>query len=174
MIHVNHNNSASKNYLNSPIFAILHDPQRWGRATWQQRGKDLNIAEPASHPPAEPREHSLRDASVHIRAPLSSISQENENNKKLYSALATRENLCADASRAAQKSYNYPPHKTQLLVNGGDIRLISTLGILRCFVFRSGAKSPCKTKRNETKSLQKTKCFLRRKHITLLASLPRP
>lgn len=55
--------------------------------TWQLGGKDLNIA--------EPREHARRDASVHMRAPLSSTSQENENNKKLYSALATQGNLFA-------------------------------------------------------------------------------
>jgi len=61
--------------------------------TWQLGEKDLNIAEPALLPSMVPRELSLRDASVHIRAPLSSISQENENNKKLYSVLATQENL---------------------------------------------------------------------------------
>lgn len=100
-------------------FSMTHGGEGGPRmATWQQWGKDLNIAEPASHPPTEPREHSLRDASVHIRAPLSSISQENGNNKKLYSALATQENLCADVTeRLRRKSYNYPSHKTQLLVN---------------------------------------------------------
>lgn len=67
----------------------LHE---WAPGNSEQR---LNIAESALHPPMEPRERSLRDASVHIRAPLSSISQENENNKTLYSALPTQEILPA-------------------------------------------------------------------------------
>lgn len=79
--------------------------------TWQLGGKDLNRA--------EPREHALRDASVHMRAPLSSISQENENNKKLYSALATQGSLFALMGTEAlrRKSYKYPSSKTQLIVN---------------------------------------------------------
>lgn len=63
--------------------------------TWRPGEKDPNTAEPALPPPMAPRERSLRDASVHIRAPLSSILQDNENSKKLYSVLATQENLFA-------------------------------------------------------------------------------
>lgn len=85
--------------------------------TWRPGEKDPNTAEPALPPPMAPRERSLRDASVHIRAPLSSILQDNENSKKLYSVLATQENLCTDANRDDQQSYNHPSSKTQLIVN---------------------------------------------------------
>lgn len=107
MINVNHNNSASKNYLNNPIFTIFHN--LWKRGSGMNghlvtEKKNLNIAASASRPPMKPRGCSPRDASVHIRAPLSSISQENENNRKLYSALAPQEKLnCTDAKVALQR-----------------------------------------------------------------------
>lgn len=102
-------------------------------STWQHGGKTLNIAKSAVHPPMGPCEHSLRDASVRIRAPLSSILQENENSKKLYSALPTHEILSAlmltEILRG--KSYHKPTCKTQLTVNSRNMQLISTPGISR-------------------------------------------
>lgn len=96
-----------KNYLNNPIFTIFHDLWKWrsgmnGHLVTER--KNLNIAASVSRPPMKPRGRSPRDASVHIRAPLSSISQENENNRKLYSALAPQEKLnCTDAEVALQR-----------------------------------------------------------------------
>lgn len=88
------------------------------RAPGNSEGR-LNIAESALPPPMEPRESSLWDASVHIRAPLSSISQENENNKNLYSALPTQDILLARMLTGILrgKSYHKPTCKTQLMVN---------------------------------------------------------
>lgn len=71
--------------------------------TWNLWGENLNIAKFAWHPPREPCEHPLWEAAAYLRAPLSSISQENGSKKKLYSSLATWEDLCPAARRDAQK-----------------------------------------------------------------------
>lgn len=79
----------------------MRERHEWAPAPLRE---DLNTAKSAQHPLMEPPERSPQDASVHIRAPLSSISQENENHKKLYSALATPEkSLYTDANRDAQR-----------------------------------------------------------------------
>lgn len=89
-----------------------------GMSTWQLRGKTLNVAPPAGCPPVEPRERSLRGTSVHIRASLSSISQESENSKKVYSALTTQDILSArmPTETVRGKSCHKPTRKTQLTV----------------------------------------------------------
>lgn len=102
-----------------PFLPFFHDyggAGAPGMRTWQLRGKALNAAPSAGCPPVEPRERSLRGTSVHIRASLSSISQESENNKKLYSALTTQDILSArmPTERARGKSCHKPTRKTQL------------------------------------------------------------
>lgn len=111
--------------ISSTIPFFFHFPRPWRQgssrnehlATLRQYSKCR--APSAWHPPMEPREHSLRDAPVHTRAPLSSISQGNENNKKLYSALPTQEILSALmlTETLRGKSCHKPTRKTQLTVN---------------------------------------------------------
>lgn len=121
MINVNRNNSASKNYLGSPIFAIFLNLWRWvtamnGRpATPKEESKHSRVCVASANAAGG---LPLQDASAHIRAPLSSISQENKNNKSYIQPGSTRKSLCIDAKRDAQrKELQYTKSQTQLTVN---------------------------------------------------------
>lgn len=121
MINVDHNNSASQNYLGNPIFAISLNLWRWvtamnGRpATPKEESKHSRVCIASANAACG---LSLQDASVHIRAPLSSISQENKNNKSYIQPGSTRKSLCTAAKRDAQrKELQYTKAQTQLTVN---------------------------------------------------------
>lgn len=86
--------------------------------TWHLWGENLNTAKSAWHPPREPREHPLWEAAVYLRAPLSSISQENGSKKKLYSPwLHEKISALLLEEMLRRKSYNEPTRETKSIVN---------------------------------------------------------
>lgn len=95
--------------------------------TWQLGGKDLNIAQPAWPAPAASREHSLRDAPVHIRAPEAPARRRMKTIKSyIWSWLHKKISALMLTEMLRRKSYNYSPPTPNSESTSRDMQLILT------------------------------------------------